>query len=163
MEAHLHARHPHRGQFVTVTDLSGHMLTFDGVWHFGEVFSSRMNPGFHCKGQMADSVYRVVWVSGLLMSTLWPMVAAGLWYGQACVMNKRTQVHCIDGILNAQRYRDEILRPIVVPFIDDHHFMLQHDNALPHVEMIYLWTLFERKTHGKWVQKQMCCVYKFVQ
>ncbi len=27
------------------------MLTFDGVWHFGEVFSSRMNPGFHCTGQ----------------------------------------------------------------------------------------------------------------
>uniref|UniRef100_A0A8C9Z751 Tc1-like transposase DDE domain-containing protein n=1 Tax=Sander lucioperca TaxID=283035 RepID=A0A8C9Z751_SANLU len=26
------------------------MLTFDGVWHFGEVFSSRMNPGFHCTG-----------------------------------------------------------------------------------------------------------------
>ncbi len=73
-------------QFVIVTDLSGQMLTFDGVWHFGEVFSSRMNPGFHCTGQMADSVYGVVWVSGSLMSTLWiewPMVAVGLWYGQA--------------------------------------------------------------------------------
>ncbi len=41
------------------------------------------------------------------------------------------QVHFIDGILNAQRYRDEILRPIVVPFIHDHHRMLQHDNARP--------------------------------
>ncbi len=62
------------------------MLTFDGVWHFGEVFSLRMNPGFYCKGQMVDSVIGVVWVSGLLMSTLWiewPMVAVGLWYGQA--------------------------------------------------------------------------------
>ncbi len=77
-------------QFVVVTNLSGQMLTFDGVWHFGEVFSSWMNPGFHCTGQMADSVYGVVWVSGLLMSTLWvewPMVAVGLWYGRACVMN----------------------------------------------------------------------------
>ncbi len=76
------------------------MLTFDGVWHFGEVFSSRMNPCFHCTGQMADSVYGVVWVSGLLMSMLWiewPMVAVGLWYGQ------RTQVYFIDVILNAQR------------------------------------------------------------
>ncbi|KAL0180149.1 hypothetical protein M9458_025591, partial [Cirrhinus mrigala] len=27
------------------------------------------------------------------------------------------------------RYRDEILRPIVVPFIHDHHLMLQHDVA----------------------------------
>uniref|UniRef100_A0A8D0AB58 Transposase Tc1-like domain-containing protein n=1 Tax=Sander lucioperca TaxID=283035 RepID=A0A8D0AB58_SANLU len=35
--------------------------------------------------QMADSVYGVVWVSGLLMSTLWiewPILAVGLWYGQ---------------------------------------------------------------------------------
>ncbi len=67
------------------------MLTFDGVWHFGEVFFSRMNPGFHCTGQRADSVYGIVWVSGLLMSTLWiewPMVAVGLWYGKAYVIDK---------------------------------------------------------------------------
>ena len=49
-------------QFVVVTYLSGQMLTFDGVWHVGEVFSSRMNPGFHCSGQMADSVCGVVWI-----------------------------------------------------------------------------------------------------
>ncbi len=30
-------------------------------------------------------------------------------------------------------YRDEILRPIFVPFIHIHHLMLQHDNARPHV------------------------------
>ncbi len=58
------------------------------------------------------------------------MVWAGLCYGQ------RTQVCFIDGILNAQRYRDEILRPIVVPFIHNHHLMLQHDNARPHVARI---------------------------
>ncbi len=58
------------------------------------------------------------------------MVWAGVCYGQ------RTQVHFIDGILNAQRYRDEILRPIVVPFIHDHHLMLQHDNARPRVVRI---------------------------
>ncbi len=45
-------------------------------------------------------------------------------------------MHFIDGILNAQRYHDEILRPIVVPFIHDHHLMLQHDNAWPHVARI---------------------------
>ncbi len=77
-------------QFVIVTDLSGQMLTFDGIWHFAEVFSSRMNPGFHFTGQMADSVYGIVWVSGLLMSMLWiewPMVVVGLWYGQVYVMD----------------------------------------------------------------------------
>ncbi len=49
-EAHLHACRPYRGLDLT---LSGQMLTFDGVWHFGEVFSSRINPGFHCTWQMA--------------------------------------------------------------------------------------------------------------
>ncbi len=58
------------------------------------------------------------------------IVWAGVCYGQ------RTQVHFIDGILNAQRYRDEILRLIVVSFIHDHHLMLQHDNARPHVARI---------------------------
>ncbi len=58
------------------------------------------------------------------------MVWAGICYGPL------TQVHFIYGILNAQRYRDEILRPIVVPFIYDHHLMLQHDNAQPHVARI---------------------------
>ncbi len=89
---------------------------------------------------MADSMYGVMWVSSLRMSTLWiewplhggggVMVLAGVYYGP------RTQVHFIDGILNAQRYRDEILRPIVVPFIHDHHLMLLHDNARPHVARI---------------------------
>ncbi len=58
------------------------------------------------------------------------MVWAGICYGQ------QTQVHFIDGILNTQRYRDEILRPIFVPFIHDHHLMLQNDNARPHVARI---------------------------
>ncbi len=70
-------------QIIFVTDLSGQMLTFDGVWHFGEVFSSCMNPGFHCTGQMTDSVYSVVWVLTLWIE--WPMVAVGLRYGQAYV------------------------------------------------------------------------------
>ncbi len=32
-------------QFVVVTNLSWQILTFVGIWHFGEVFSSRVNPG----------------------------------------------------------------------------------------------------------------------
>ncbi|ROL53436.1 Transposable element Tcb1 transposase [Anabarilius grahami] len=92
------------------------MLTFDGVWHFGEVFSSRMNPGFHCTGQMADGVWRRVGEGGFADVSVVDRVA----HGGGGVM----------------RYRDEILSPIVVPFIHDHHLMLQHDNALPHVARI---------------------------
>ncbi len=80
------------------------------------------------------------------------MVAVGLWYGQAYVMEQRcneqrTQVHFIDGIFNAPRYRDEILRPIVVPFIHDHRLMLQHDNARPHVARICTQSLFLHGQH----------------
>ncbi len=59
-----------------------------------------------CVGEwFADVVDRVAHGCGGVM------VWAGVCYGQ------RTQVHFIDGILNAQRYCDEILRSIVVPFI----------------------------------------------
>jgi transposase len=54
------------------------------------------------------------------------MVWAGISYGQ------QTQLHFIYCNLNSQRYRDKILRPIVVPFIRRHHIMFQHDNARPH-------------------------------
>jgi hypothetical protein len=86
---------------------------------------------------MADRVYGVVWASGLLMSTYVNMahgysgviVWAGISYGQ------QTKLHFIDGNLNAQTYRDDILKPIVVPFIRFHHLMFQH-NALPYVARI---------------------------
>ncbi len=81
-------------------------------WHVGERFAD------------VNVVDRVAHGGGGVM------VLSGICDGQ------RTQVHFIDGILNAQWYRDEILRPIVVPFIHDHHLMLQHDNARPHVARI---------------------------
>ncbi len=45
---------------------------------------------FTVLGRWQTSVYGIVWVSGLLMSMLWiewPMVAVGLWYAQAYVMD----------------------------------------------------------------------------
>ncbi len=89
-ESHLHARRSHRGLDLTAVHHRNRLEWANSHIHFGEVFSSRTNNGFPCTGQMADSVYGVVWVSGLLMSTLWiewPMVAVGLWYGQASVID----------------------------------------------------------------------------
>ncbi len=77
-------------QFIVVTDLSGQMLTFDSFWHFGEVFSSRMN---HCSVNRADGRPRV-WrrvgerfayvnvVDQVVHSGGGVMVWAGVCYGQ---------------------------------------------------------------------------------
>ncbi len=61
------------------------------------------------------------------MSTF--MVAVGLWYGQAYVMDNKHRYILL-------KYRDKNLRPIVVLFTHNHHLMLQHDNARPHVARI---------------------------
>ncbi len=132
-EAHLHARRPHWGLDMTAVRrrnrlewANAHIRWRLALWR-GVLFTDESRLSLY----RADGIV-TVWVSGLLMSMLWielPMVEVGLWYGQAYVMD-------IDGILNAQRYRDEILRPIAVPFIHDHHLMLQHDNAWPYVARI---------------------------
>ncbi len=47
-----------------ITALSGQMLTFNGVLHFWDVFSLRMNPGFHSRWQtvcMASCGWAVCW------------------------------------------------------------------------------------------------------
>ena len=89
----------------------------------------------HCTGQMADSVYVGERFADVSVVVQVPrgggvMVWEGICYGQ------RTQVHFIDAVLNAQRYCDEILWPIVVPFIHDHHLVTPHDNARPHAARI---------------------------
>ncbi|KAL7880522.1 hypothetical protein SRHO_G00027760 [Serrasalmus rhombeus] len=140
-EAHLHARHPHRGLHLTAfrrrnrlewanAHIRWRLAHRRGVLFTDESrFSLYKADGrlcvWHCVGErFADIniVNRVAHGGGGVM--LW----AGVCYGQ------RTQVHFIDGILNAQRYRDKILRPM--PFIHDHHLMLQHDDAWPHIERI---------------------------
>jgi hypothetical protein len=46
----------------------------------------------------------------------------------------RTQLVIIDGNLNAATYRDDVLAPAVVPFLQRHGpgIILQQDNARPH-------------------------------
>ncbi len=142
-EAHLHARRPHRGLDLTAfrrrnqlewenSHIRCHLTLWRGVLFMDESrFSLYRADGrqrvWLCVGDWfadVNVVDRVAHGGGGVM------VWAGVCYGQ------RTQMHFIEGILNAQRYCDEILRPIVVPFIHDHHLMLQHDNARPHFARI---------------------------
>ena len=42
----------------------------------------------------------------------------------------------VPGNLTAVRYRDEILRPVAVPLVQQHLMTFQHDNARPHVARV---------------------------
>jgi transposase len=42
----------------------------------------------------------------------------------------------IAGNLTCVRYRDEILRPVADPFVQQHHLIFQQDNARPHVARV---------------------------
>ena len=58
------------------------------------------------------------------------MVWCGIAYG------RRTQLHIIQGNLSAIRYRDKIISPHLVPFLQQHNLTLQQDNTPPHVARI---------------------------
>ncbi len=112
-EAHLHARRTHRGLDLTAVHCrnrleweNAHIRWHLALWR-GVPFTDKSI--FYCTGQMADSVYAVVWVSGFLMSTLWiewPVVV-GLWYGQAYVMDNERR--CIL-LMAFWMYRDTVTR-----------------------------------------------------
>ena len=57
---------------------------------------------------------------------LWEGISHGL----------KLQLVVIDGDLKAARYRDEILRPHFIPFLQQHNLTLQQDIARPHVARI---------------------------
>ena len=79
-------------------------------------------------------MYGVVWFSdvNVMSSATWWRWSYGMGNHMLWTINTIT----FYGNLNAQRYRDEILRPIVVPLIRRHRLMFQHDNAQPHVTRI---------------------------
>lgn len=140
-EAHLHACGTHPGFDLTAVchnwfDLSEQMYTFDGVWHFGKVFSSQKNPSLHCNGEMADSVYGFMSVSSLLISALWkgcPKVVVGL-----CMHNLRTtnpaeyywwQFYTEMAVMGSWR-------PLSCHLSTANRRMLKHKNAQPHAARI---------------------------
>lgn len=65
------------------------------------------------------------------------MIWAGIWG------TGRTVAVRIQGSVTAERYRDDIVLPIIVPVVRQHDLTLQQDNARPHVARIVMATLRE--------------------
>lgn len=63
--------------------------------------------------------------------------------------NHRSELVFIQGNLNGLRYRDEILRPVVLPFLEQvgAGALFQHDNARPHVARVCANFLEENDVH----------------
>ena len=47
-------------------------------------------------------------------------------------VRSRTELLVLNGTLTGQRYINEVLQPVVLPFVQQHHVVLQDDNARPH-------------------------------
>ncbi len=153
-EAHLHAHHPHRGLNLTAVRhldwlewANAQIRWCLALWR-GVLFTE-INLGFHCTGQMADSVYGVCvgeWCADVNNMDRVDRVAHGgggvmAWTG--ICMDKRTQVHFLWHFECTETpWRD--LRSIVEPFIHDHHLMLQHDNHGP---------MLQGSVHNSWKLK----------
>ena len=80
------------------------------------------------------------------MNGIWTQQSETIYFGGGSVMvwggitlNGRTDLHVfLDGTINAERYRDEILGQYVIPFTAQHgaEFILQQDNARPHTARV---------------------------
>ncbi len=140
-EAHLHTRRPHQGLDLTAVRhrnrlewANAHIRKRLALWR-GVLFTDESRFSLY-RADGRQCVWRRVGERFADVNVVDRVAHGGgevMVWADVCY-EQRTQVHFIDAILNAQRYRDEILRPIVVPFIHDHHLMLQHDSARPHVE-----------------------------
>ena len=54
-----------------------------------------------------------------------------LWYGAAYLFVPVQSCLCLTELLTGQHYINEVLQPVVLPFVQQHHVMLQDDNARP--------------------------------
>ena len=138
-ENNLRAHHPYIGTVLTDRHRRDRLLWADrhinGQGKTAGWFVFQMNPGLHCPIVMVGSgstdvgvniTLTVVFSSGTVMAVgVW----AGIGYGY------RTQLVVIDGNLNAQKYRDHVLAPHIVPILQNYNVIsvFQQDSARPHI------------------------------
>ena len=72
-----------------------------------------------------------------------PVLSNGIGFGGGSVMvwggiahGIKSQLIIVAGNMTAVKYRDEILRPVAVPLVQQRNLILQQDNARPHVARV---------------------------
>jgi hypothetical protein len=100
-----------------------------------------MNPYFVWSLVMSGRVFTFVAENASLTLVYWKqtvLAEVASWNRDGRSHVERTDLKVIDGNLNAARYRDEIIAPIVLPFLRMHRFshVFQHDNARSHVARV---------------------------
>ena len=65
-----------------------------------------------------------------------PVLSNGIGLGVAPLWSGESQLIIVAGNMTAVRYRDEILRPVAVPLVQQRNLILQQDNARPHVARV---------------------------
>ena len=82
-----------------------------------------------------DVAFGVAEVRGMQTAPLLNMTGMEeevLWYWGGIFVRSRTELLVLNGALTGQRYINEVLQPVVLPFVKQHHVVLQDDNARPH-------------------------------
>ncbi len=128
-EAHLHARRPHRGLDLTAVRRCNRL-----EWACAHMASGTLE---RCSLHGWIPVFTVQgrWQTACLASCGWAVCwcqrcgSSGPWWRWGFGMGRRMLWTMNTGAFywwhfEDMRYRDEILRPIFVPFIHDHHLML---------------------------------------
>jgi hypothetical protein len=101
-----------------------------------------MNSDFHHVLAM-DVIVCTATVGNILRTSVYasPAVleAEVLWSGREFVMMVALNIKIVQGTLNTVKYKDDILDPIVLPFLQQRNFdhAFQHDNARCHVARVF--------------------------
>ena len=65
-----------------------------------------------------------------------PVLSNGIGLGVDPLWSGEALLTVVAGNMTAVRYRDEILRPVAVPLVQQRNLILQQDNARPHVARV---------------------------
>ncbi|MEW8333310.1 MAG: transposase [Candidatus Thiodiazotropha sp.] len=73
-------------------------------------------------------------------------------------VRSRTELLVLNGTLTGQRYINEVLQPVVLPFVQQHQVVLQDDNARPHRARIEKQFLQQNNVdHLEWPARSPTC------